>query len=254
MKLLSRKLTKRAPSLFPLCQLTRVRMCRWEDPESIVRYACSQGSISTLYFPVWPPSIPQFCLMEPSEVALGEHLYQSRWDATDSVPTHPGGGDIEAGSIRSCNKGRCLQLCVTWPVSPTVIQGYKSSWTGIPGESRLLDTQGHTVRGSRTPASQGWRAVLDFSFPSQSALQARMAMAAARYVTVWTTPPATTSLGPVTAAQGGRGHGVIKVRMLAHNNQLRILTATCHLALRVFTCVLCRSPPQDSARHSWLFI
>lgn len=43
-----------------------------------------------------------------------------------------------------------------------------------------------------------------------------MAMAVARYVIVWTTPPATTSPGPVTAAPDGREQDVIKVNIVAN--------------------------------------
>lgn len=48
---------------------------------------------------------------------------------------------------------------------------------------------------------------------SQNAPREHTAMAVARFVTVWTTPPVTTSLAPATAAQDGKEHAVIKVKL-----------------------------------------
>ena len=93
--------------------------------------------------------------------------------------------------------------------------------SGLPGQGSpaRADLQAHQIIQwgpyPRLPRLESYNGL---SSPSQSALQERMAMAVARYVTVWTTLPVTTSPGPVTAAQDGRGRDVIKVRMLVKDD------------------------------------
>lgn len=157
---------------------------------------------------------PIALLVESPQVVLS----QFHWDSTGSVPTHPGRGYMEAESVRSCDEGLWWGDTVSpglW-VTPWKLASSQALWVvqvslnRDPWAEWPPNTQGHTVRDSLAPGSQGWTGL---SLPSQSVLQGPMATAVARYVTASTTPPATTSPGPVTAAQDGRGHGVIKVRI-----------------------------------------
>lgn len=96
---------------------------------------------------------------------------------------------------------------------------YKSGPIGIPWKGwPPLQTTGSSNKRQPGPRFPRLESYIALSFPSQSALQEHMAMAVARYVIAWTTPPVTTSRGPVTAAQDGKGHDVIKVRILGSNN------------------------------------